>query len=490
MNSSLKKILLCIQMAMLLGCTNICMTKHDNPMPDLFHPQSALARMRLKEVSSQQLTHPAIKLNNKFVKDGSDIVVTVTDKSCAEGKSPELSITGGRPVGQTISNGNSASLTVDAKSLDGDYVTLEYSSCSQAGKIRKKFPIYKTPLRIEGPKGNYLLKNQKYALSIYDVCAAGAPSLQVSFDPPDAGAIGKREGDYWNYEIDTNKTSIVEGAYVRVTVRSCRGLNLSPDKALEVGLLKDATYQVVKSSFRDISAKLVIWPYENVINEFGKAFADTFHAADIVFVNPNPKSLLVYGSSLTANIRFSPSRKSVENAYTNVVIENPSLLFIPDEDGNILADRMNWKESWRPLSFSDVLAIFSYQQESNPRKRGMEWLKSLGVLLTGASIFTPGIDYTRGVAFFTGVFNPALEKQLLWDMLLHLKNVEARALKEIEEITPNGQLRKAVFFPRDAIYGIIPEMPVYISEIRPDPASVTVTVIDKEATVESKKTGE
>ncbi|MFZ4856830.1 MAG: hypothetical protein ACOYL3_10575 [Desulfuromonadaceae bacterium] len=472
--------------------------------PELFHPETARTVERLKDQhtetrqqkADQAVSTPAtseegdskgtIILAGKLELGSSDVPITIMDESCAAGQFPDIAvIDGANKVGSVKQEGKSASLIIDATSLTGNYVSVEFKLCGQEGKIRKKYPVQVPPLKIIGPEEKILVKDQSYKISVYDECPVGVNPV-VRFDPPDSGVFSAQNGNYWDYVIDTSKAFLPHGTSVQITAQSCRATRVTPEQIETVGLLKKAKYQVVKPEYQGVTAKLVVWSYEDTASEFGKIFAESFYAADAVFVNRTQKSMLVYGSSLTAHIRFLPSIEDMKKVYSEKAINAPSVLYRPDEKGKTIAERINWKEPWRPMCFSDVLAIFTYQQESAPRKRNMELLKSLGVLLTGATVFTPGIDYVKGVAFFTGVFNPELEKQLLWDVLLHVKNIEARAMKEIEEIKPNGQLRKAVFFPRRAIYGVLPEIPVYISEIRPDPANVLVTIIEKEATVEAK----
>lgn len=485
------------------GCASVGSTGYSRP--ELFHPETARNVERLNALSADpgQKAHDqeavsllstvekginksTIKLAGKLELGGSDVPISITDESCTSGQFPDIAvIEGGRKVGNVKQEGKSASLIIDATSLAGNYVSVEFKLCGQEGKIRRRYYVQVPPLKIIGPEEKKLAKDQMYKISVYDECPVGVNPM-VRFDPPDAGVLSAQNGNYWDYTIDTSKALLPHGSSVQVTAQSCRATRVPPEQIDAAGLLKKAKYQVLSPEYQGVTAKLVVWSYEDTASEFGKVFAESFYAADAVFVNPTPKSMLVYGSSLTANIRFLPSKEDMKNVYSEKAISTPSILFRPDEKGKTIAERINWKEPWRPMSFSDVLAIFTYQQEGAPRKRNMELLKSLGVLLTGATVFTPGIDYVKGVAFFTGVFNPELEKQLLWDVLLHVKNIEARALKEVEEIQPNGQLRKAVFFPRRAIYGVLPEIPVYISEIRPDPANVLVTIIDKEATIEAK----
>lgn len=475
----------------------------ENTRPDLFHPQTARNVKRLEHLKPQavqatgepSLVVPSeaeeicdkctVATSGDLMPGGSDVWITFTNEGCPSGQSPTLAIAeGGNSVGAMTSNGTSASLIIDATSLAGNFVTLAFTPCGQSGTIRKRYPVKVPPVKIVGPQENKLVKSQTYKISVYDECPVGG-NPDVRFEPPDAGSFASHSGNYWDYLIDTSKSFLTHGSNIHVSAQSCRASKDSPVQLKNIGLLKKEKYLVEDPAYQGIAAKLVIWSYEDTANEFGKVFAESFYAADAVFVNRSKESMLVYGSSLTAWVRFLAANKDVEKIYKGAT-KDPSILFMPKEGEESIADRINWKESWRPMSFSDVLAIFTYQQEGAPLKRTMERLKALGVLLTGATVFTPGIDYVKGVAFFTGVFNPALEKELLWDVLLHVKNIEARALKEVEEIPPNGQLRKAVFFPRRAIYGVLPEIPVYISEIRPDPANVLFTVVEKKETIEAK----
>jgi hypothetical protein len=334
---------------------------------------------------------------------------------------------------------------------------------------------------ISGPSFGLLSKTGSYFISVNDVCASGtAPIIDVI--PSDAvKSKTVPNGRITRVEIDSTKLGNAKG--VVVSVRSCRALGMSDEKARDGGLLRTVSFPITAEQFLEISSQLVVWSQQDTANEFGIEFANTFYAADAVFVNRNAKPLLVYGSSLTARIRFLPAKDDVAKVYSAQVLSQPDLLFKQTAAGPPLSDQINFKEDYRPMSFSDVLAIFTYQQRSDPRQRFVELLKSAGEVLTGAAIFTSARNYVKGVAFFTGIVNPEIEKQLLWDLLLHVKNLEARSLKEVEEVPPHGQLRKVVFFPRRPIYGVLPQIPVYIAEIRPDPASVSSTVIDKQATI-------
>ncbi|MFO1458213.1 MAG: hypothetical protein U1G08_02320 [Verrucomicrobiota bacterium] len=84
----------------------------------------------------------------------------------------------------------------------------------------------------------------------------------------------------------------------------------------------------------------------------------------------------------------------------------------------------------------------------------------------------------------TGIIIPELQKNLLWDILLHAKNLEARSLKEIEEIPAAGSIHRVVFFPKRGIPGVIDNKLVYISSFQNRaPVVVSGSLIKKEQSV-------
>lgn len=345
-------------------------------------------------------------------------------------------------------------------------------------------------LEIAAPTGIIAGLAKPYVVTVNDphapcaVAGGGTTGALVDVYPPDVKGQTSQVGRLTRVEIDASKLGV--GKSVTVDARSCGATAMSDEAARRRGLLKTSHFPATRDQVNSVSSQLNIWSQDDTANEFGIEFAKIFYAADAIFVNRNDKPLLVYGSSLTARIRFLPARQDVETVYSKAAIDYPDRLFSgTGPDNSPLADVLNFKEEYRPMSFSDILAIFTYQQRADPRQRFVDLLKSAGEILAGAAIFTTSRGYAKGVAFFTGILNPEIEKQLLWDILLHVKNLEARSLKEVEEVSPQGQLRKVVFFPRRPIHGVLPQMPVYIAEIRPDEATISATIIDKQATVTS-----
>jgi hypothetical protein len=267
---------------------------------------------------------------------------------------------------------------------------------------------------------------------------------------------------------------------LEITVISCAAASLSAARARAAGLLKTVTVRV---GYRRLVTKYNIWSDGDVQNEFGVEFANTFIVADAVFENPNGRPILVYGSSLAARVRFLASVESVRKVLGENAIKHPALLNEFNWGNRPASEALDFWEYYRPMAYSDILAIFSYQQESDPRQRAISTLKSIGEVASAAAVFLTAADYGTGVALFTGVVIPELEKQLLWDVLKHLKNLESRSLKEVEEVPERGELRRVVFFPRRAIPHFLPPFPMYISEITIDDVPVKAVLLDKRATI-------
>ncbi len=354
-------------------------------------------------------------------------------------------------------------------------------------------PVKTDPIfEVESPSTSLIVNTAtKYDLIVKDSSCTGNASPTVTTNPQLTSEMTKNDIQY-KYALNIPGANIPNpNSKINLTIRSCSSTNMSEGKAREKGLIKTLFLTASKVTYTGLSAKLNVWSEKDASDEFGPLFSSYFYAADAVFVNRNSDSILVYGANLTAKIRFRVAVDDVTKSYCGQYGKNPSdpkerqqciSLIATDQE---LANRFNWKEDFRPMSFSDILAIFTYNQEADPRKHQVELFKSFGKILTGAAVFTSSIDVAKGISFLTGIVLPEYEKQALWDMLLHVKNLESRSLKEVEEVHGNGQLHKVVFFPKRAIVGILPELPVYIAEIRPDEAKVDSTVITKEATLGS-----
>jgi hypothetical protein len=253
----------------------------------------------------------------------------------------------------------------------------------------------------------------------------------------------------------TNSVSLQPGTNFVVTTIQISGNNLQPT---------------------NLTAYIQIQSEAETASEFGINFAKAFFVGEVTVQNPYEKSLLVYSSSLKVDVKY--------------VIGKSDLKSLSKED------KAKAEAGWlqfprRPATFSDILAIFDYQEKKNWKQRTVDILKSAGQIAAGASVFVGGVNYSKGVAFVTGIISPELEKHLLWDLLLHAKNLESRSFKEIEEVPGFKPITKLVFFPRGGIPGIIPDLPVYLSYFEgAQDIEVRGAVLTSQEAVSSKPKGE
>lgn len=351
------------------------------------------------------------------------------------------------------------------------------SAVPTAATAQAKASATKSRVDLIGPTRG-ISRKDTYEILVGDDCDVGQPLVVLS--PSGSEKSRKREGRWTTISIDGAK--IAEGVRgLEVMASSCTSGREPRREVYPVGV-----------EFDRLTTSFNMWSSEDTAEEFGRIFASTFYACDVVFENRNASPVLVYGGSLAVGVRFLAAKQDVVDQYGEVVVQNPKVLFDtataitnvgPSENAKKLSEVLNFQEKYRPLAFSDILAIFQYQQESDPRKRFIELLKSTGEILTGVSVFVSAVDWSKGVGFFTGIVTPELEKQLLWDVVLHLKSLQERSLKEVEEIAPNSQVRRVVFFPRRPIIGISPNFPLYIVEIRPEEVGVSAALIEKQAPI-------
>jgi hypothetical protein len=307
----------------------------------------------------------------------------------------------------------------------------------------------------------------EYDVLITDDCPDGKVPIVIVDPSIAAKPVARIEGKQFKVVLVTKP--LTSAQRVRLSVMSCQAFGSIRTQAEQKQLVFDEDIPFLKSIPITIITRLNVWARADVAEEFGDEFSRTFIVADAVVQNTQNGPILVYGASLTASVRFLMARPDVEAKFGAWAIRNPTSFWTVSYGGErALAEALDFTDIYRPLSFSDVLAIFSYKREADPRQRSISALKSLGTLLTAGSVFGVTTDYLQGVTFFTGAFVPEIEKQLLWDVLLHVKNLEQRSFKEVEEIPAGGQLRKVVFFPRRPIEGIVPFGPLYIAEILGD----------------------
>ena len=345
--------------------------------------------------------------------------------------------------------------------------------------------------------------NGTYNIFIYDK-SPGTNQTMIWTYPNEVGTVTSKDKNPATLTIDRAKLEGLPSIEVWVKSRAAEGL--SPAQAVQKNLCIRRSFAVTNAPPANGEGKptknnnanspdsnnqptigFQVQAYLDTVQEFGQTFADCFYACEVGLSNPNPtNSLLLYSSSLRVRVRYMLSESDAKKLFGAAAMEHPELLpLLKDEKGQ-LQQYLDFKEWRRPMSYPDILAIFEFQKGGNQRQKIVEYTKSAGELAT-ALIFLGGPAYAKGVAVFTGVFTKELEKQLLWDIALHSKNLESRSLQHIEEVTPAAPLHKLVFFPRRPIYGIIPKAPVYISELQTAETAVSadVTYVQKNAPVKT-----
>ncbi len=481
--------------------------------PELFYPEGELQRQRIENLTEPKKIEIMGPSNGNLTRNGGPYPIRVYDNSCQTNEAPKIDVfppaaKNGEPTREDDQNLPWWKIEIDSahSSLEkAQELTVRVRACQAAtmteegarkGRLllTRKYRMInihssaKPKLEIQGPPNGILARNGgPYPIRVYDnSCQTNeAPKIDV-FPPAAKNGEPTREDDqnspWWKIEIDSAHSSLEKAQELTVRVRACQAATMTKENARKKGLLLTRKYLVTQESYSPLSTKLIPWSKDDTAQEFGKVFANSFIAADLVFVNHNRQSLLIYGSTVKAKIRFLVSREDAMKIYSAGITEDPAMAFAGKE-GDKLKGRLNFKESYRPMSYSDVLAIFNHQQKTNYKQHWTEILKSAGEVLTGVAFFGVGTDFTKGVSFFTGILNPEIEKHLLRDVLMYTENLENRSLKEIEEVGPHSELRRVVFFPRRPIFGVLPEMPVYIAEIRPDEAVAQATLINKIGTI-------
>jgi len=212
---------------------------------------------------------------------------------------------------------------------------------------------------------------------------------------------------------------------------------------------EDAT-QGIKASFQiesDLDAN----------EEFGKYFSSCFYVGRVNIHNASTNfTFLADSSSLWVMTSHYLTKRDWETSKDRETLQDNVRRRYGDEF--IRMPR-------HPLIYSDILAIFEYQQKANPKQRFSDYLDSAGTIASGVSLFVPGTGalYSKGVNFAVGIVKPEIQKQLLWDLVLHHANFVARGLPEIVKVPPNSAINGLVFFPKRGIPGYVDGHQVYIS---------------------------
>ena len=218
-----------------------------------------------------------------------------------------------------------------------------------------------------------------------------------------------------------------------------------------------------------ITARFQLMADEKAVEEFGEAFGTAFYVGEVSIENQEDKPFLAYGASLLTRVNYHllPNDLVGEN-------ELDPELFLRLLTNGCASMR-------RPSTYADIISIFDYQKQSSTKQQIINYLKSAGEVAAGATVFVHGADYSKVVALITGVITPELEKRLLWDIILHSKNLESRSFKELEEIPAGSGITRVVFFPRGGITGIIDKHRVYISSFDfSQPVGISGSLITKD----------
>lgn len=480
-------VLVAVSLPLFSGCSAFSsFVRYERPA--LFHPETARISEQLSAALQARETQFHLEpFVGAAASDASTIAVRIFDQ-CA-GSSPGVNVS---PVGALLRvEGSSPNFRVvlspQAAPMGTRNILVEVRSCQakdlSQDAAESKGLLQRSSIRIaDSPPSMRVVHpaairadqlNKTYDIRVMDKCSGGALP-QITSYPPQllAGPLTADSVPGW-YATSINPANHPEFVGdLRLVVRGCAGGKEIRDVRIPIA------YDRLMTTFN-------LWARDDVAEEFGEEFARTFIVADVVFENPNALPILVYGSSLRARVRFLASQADVEKAFGPEVLKHPSRLDGVYWGGQSASDALDFQEAFRPLAYSDVLAIFTNRKESDPRQRTVSVMRSLGEVAAGAAVFVTSADYAKAVSLFTGIVVPELEKQLLWDVILHLKNIEQRSLKEVEEVPGRGQLRRAIFFPQRAILAMVPPFPMYVAEIRPDEVPVTAVLIDKKATVTS-----
>jgi len=469
----------------------------------LFYPTTARIKEHLSDLSAANDTGFSLEAVDLFATRGSNSARVQVYDTCVAGTTPAVQVMPEAALGSVEKQGPRYVIKLNPSmvplSINSIEVTVQ--SCLAANlssvEVHKKgyLQVVRIPIVPAASDFSVLAPTEipagdthDYDVRVFDKCPPESEGPAISSYPPQALAkpVRDKAAQWFKATLNANNLTTSKDTPfigdIRLLIRSCQAAALSEADAKAAGLMKEVSVRV---GYRMLRTTFNIWASEDAEQEFGKAFSQSFIATDVVFENPNTKPVIVYGSSLSAKLRFLASVDDVKATFGKDIADHPSRLDHLTWGNRSASDALDFKELYRPLAYTDVLAIFTYQQQSDPRQQTMGWLKSAGELAAGGAVFLTARDYLKGVGLFTGILVPELEKRLLWDMILHVKNLQERGLKEVEEIPEHGQLRRVVFFPRRALPEFLPPFPMYIAEIRPDETPVTAVLVDKQAAVPS-----
>lgn len=201
-----------------------------------------------------------------------------------------------------------------------------------------------------------------------------------------------------------------------------------------------------------VQAAFQIESDEDVAEQFGKTFSSCFYAARINFYNSSTNLTFIADA---ASLRVMASFYLSEHDWKNN----------PDMRTNVI--RRYGDEFIRmprkPLLYTEIAAIFTYRQKSDPMQIASDILDASGVVASGATIFIGGALYPKAVTFAVGIVKPAIEQLILRDVVQHQANFAAQALKDLVKVSPNDTMSGIVFFPKRPLPGYVDGHFVYLS---------------------------
>jgi hypothetical protein len=503
-------LLLLVSVFFLAGCSTQSYRAYKQP--ELFHPRTAIAKSLLKQTFQGQVSimGPSEDL---IPGDEGDYDISLYDNSPGQGN-PIITILPSN-VGALKRSDNGWVLTVEREKLknlaaievriqgraarlltpvqavsQGQFAqqTFYVSDLKGENILSEDTTTFKTDLLQVHTRSVNRADAQPFVLITYYGSVPAGKKLEqilaVRTEPSDiVRSITSTNTDLY---VQLERDALVDKAF-EIQVEVLDAATTSFTDKMDQGKLAFRKIEVREGTRLEVSMQAA--SKANTADSFGNTFADCFIACEVQIANPNPNSVLVYSASLEIEVRYLMAKADAVKMFGKEAIEHPEIAdLMKDKDGRLF-DYLDFTEFRRPMGYSDILAIFEFQKKSDPRQKTIDVLKSVGELAAAAGVFVSGTTYPQVVSIFTGVFTPELEKRLLWDLLLHAKNLQDRSLQGIEEIPAYSSIHKVVFFPRRPIYGVVPTVPVYIDELLTWETlniRVTGTMINKTATIESK----
>src|ERR1051325_4627230 len=233
--------------------------------------------------------------------------------------------------------------------------------------------------------------------------AASATHLSVSLTPPKNGSTTSNtltapvripRDSVFNFapfstDIPAGTNSIVVASGSTNAVPLSPGTNIVIVPAV-TNLL--STAEAVGQT--NLLAYFQIQSEDETRSEFGLAFSQAFYVGEVTVQNTNDFTVLAYSASLQVDVKYfllASQRKHLPDSQLAQIHEGA---FLPGQR--------------RPATFSDILAIFDYQQKKNWKQRTVDVIKSAGQVAAGVTVFVGGATYPKAVSLVTGIISPEI----------------------------------------------------------------------------------